>query len=655
MHIPRPRVFSSLIPFLVMAGNISGEELELWDEYEEQISLAYAEDEEIADTQDDPSQGMGAIDSPPSPFLGQISVRSRQAGGIGYNTGYSTLQGFFGLKVAQGQSFLFDLRGHMFNNGTVAANGGIAYRIRPWGATTTFGINTYYDYRNLPRLNSQQIGCGIEVLSKWLDFRSNGYIPFGKEQSSKRYSFDEFDDHFLVLRTKRTIVLPGVDVEVGRSIWCHPHISFYGAVGSYYFGRGDTNTSCGLKARVKANIFEYLSLEGIVTHDHLFHTRVQGELSLNIPLGKREKRTQNVCIYPDLYQLPERQEIIVAKKKYGSQIATTSSGDPLYFLFINNTAPAGGDGTFEHPFSSMASAQAAGSSIADAIYYLEFGNVYNEPITLNYSQKLMGSGITQIFDTEQGDISVPTQSNGFTPQIIYNAGIPVTISNNVQSVEMSGVYVKTAGNVNILYSGSSNGTVNIHDSVFVFDGLADSIYVHGNLIFTQNTVMAIGTALTTFGAVNITHNTFTSIPGPVNTFIGLTSSATFVTGVVSNNTFACGINTYEPIQIVVGAANGSFTDLTISNNLFSGIVNSGMDFYDNGISATSYNNINIVGNNFSQLAVSISNFIIMSTFTAAPPAPFSGSIEQNIFPVNVPVTNLTGVSVIDNVVADTSL
>lgn len=59
----------------------------------------------------------------------RLSIRHIEGGGIGYSQGYTTLEGFFapnpeGLPL---MPFL-DLRGHVFNNGKMAANGGLGLR-----------------------------------------------------------------------------------------------------------------------------------------------------------------------------------------------------------------------------------------------------------------------------------------------------------------------------------------------------------------------------------------------------------------------------------------------------------------------------------------------------------------------------------------------
>ena len=97
MYSPRLYLFLSLIPLTVLAGSLPEENPEEWEEWSESNPIVYADEEQELE-EDSPSDPVQMPSDDSSFIQGQISARSRQAGGIGYNTGYSTLQGFFGLK-----------------------------------------------------------------------------------------------------------------------------------------------------------------------------------------------------------------------------------------------------------------------------------------------------------------------------------------------------------------------------------------------------------------------------------------------------------------------------------------------------------------------------------------------------------------------------
>lgn len=62
--------------------------------------------------------------------LNRLTLRHIESGGVGYTSGYTTLEGFISADPNQLSVTPFlDGRGHLFDNGTWAANGGTAYGV----------------------------------------------------------------------------------------------------------------------------------------------------------------------------------------------------------------------------------------------------------------------------------------------------------------------------------------------------------------------------------------------------------------------------------------------------------------------------------------------------------------------------------------------
>ena len=99
-----------------------------------------------------------------------VEMRHREPEGIGYSTGYSTLQGFITPNWQRQFQPFFDVRGHMFNDGRTAANIGMGGRFAP-GDHWVFGLNSYYDFRDAKRLRSHQIGVGLTSHSLYLKYQ----------------------------------------------------------------------------------------------------------------------------------------------------------------------------------------------------------------------------------------------------------------------------------------------------------------------------------------------------------------------------------------------------------------------------------------------------------------------------------------------------
>jgi hypothetical protein len=102
----------------------------------------------------------------------RAALKHIEGGGIGYNKGYTTLEAFIASDPDWWSVTPFlDLRGHVFDNGKFAANGGIG--LRSILGSRVYGINSYYDYRNTRRKGYNQIGLGLETLGELWDLRFN--------------------------------------------------------------------------------------------------------------------------------------------------------------------------------------------------------------------------------------------------------------------------------------------------------------------------------------------------------------------------------------------------------------------------------------------------------------------------------------------------
>ena len=109
----------------------------------------------------------------------QVQLRHIEGKGIGYDRGYTTIQAFFTPHIDRLVP-IFDVRGHVFDDGKFAANAGLGLR---YFHSRVYGINAYYDYRQTHLFHYNQVAIGCESLGKKFDFRINGYFPVGRKQS----------------------------------------------------------------------------------------------------------------------------------------------------------------------------------------------------------------------------------------------------------------------------------------------------------------------------------------------------------------------------------------------------------------------------------------------------------------------------------------
>lgn len=246
-------------------------------------------------------------------------------GGIGYDKGYTTL----GLFLAPFQPFqecvvpFFDFRGHVFNDGKFALNAGLGLR---YLSCRLWGINAYYDFRHSSCKNYNQIGIGLESLGQRWDFRLNGYLPMGDHDCEKKY--------------KKEFAMGGIDGEIGVYLteWCNGYI--YLAGGPYWLHHKHKD-GFGGKFRLVTSFLNYINIEGDVSHDPIFKTKVQGQIGFSIPFGPRYeviKRCGFSCSKTMLQRRMslrevERKEILVLKMKHDHEKVLVPIAPPVQNQF----------------------------------------------------------------------------------------------------------------------------------------------------------------------------------------------------------------------------------------------------------------------------------------------------------------------------------
>lgn len=211
--------------------------------------------------------------------VGYLSYTSER--GLGINSGYTTL----GLFAAIKDDYFADFRFHLLDNGKYAFNigGGARYLSNSY----ILGANIYYDYRETSYKNYHQLGLGLEFLGCSYDIRANAYIPLGSTRSSSDTCIYEYDGGYFALNRDFEYSFWGADLEFGVPISCKTCAGdiryFYLAAGPYYLKSDHTSDFWGARFRLISYVNEYIRLEGRLTYDHVFKTRGQGVVTLEIP------------------------------------------------------------------------------------------------------------------------------------------------------------------------------------------------------------------------------------------------------------------------------------------------------------------------------------------------------------------------------------
>jgi len=552
----------------------------------------------------------------PKPF--RVTMKHIEGGGIGYNQGYSTLEGFFSMNKYRIVPFI-DVRGHVFNDGKYAANAGLG--IRGLLQHVAVGLNTYYDYRNTHHQHYNQIGVGLEALSAKWEGRINGYLPIGRKKSNpfdKRItetsssitsisgtpSFGSFSGNNMILsgvtqttttttttRKKERIefAMKGVDAEVGYHFFRKKNFDLFAGIGPYYFKGYFDKKAVGGKARLTATFTEYFYVTGIYSNDSLFHSRVQGEMGINIPFGRRKRiRTSASCktslaLNERLVQPVQRQEIIVVNRHRRTSLSTSTAqttttsvvatnpntGMPWNFIFVNNTSHS--HGTFESPYRELREAE-RNSNPFDIIYVLPGDGTstgLDREFKMKNNQKLWGAALPYDLETAEGSVRIPEFAR--TAPVLERASRegagPIVIAAN--NTEIAGLHLVTGNNTDGIR------VENIHN-----------VFIHDNTLnVTTNTNGSKSRGIifeTSSGNINISRNIFnlkndTSVGDSSLTFgLSINSTEPTATYIIDSNQFASPLDS-DVHAIALGETQlfGQFDTVTISRNLFSGLGNSG--------------------------------------------------------------------------------
>lgn len=346
----------------------------------------------------------------------RVDLRHIEGKGIGYQKGYTTLGGFFTYPQAFKCVFFpfLDVRGHVFNNGDPAANAGLG--LRYLASSWLVGANAYYDYRKTHVAHYNQVSGGLECLGRWWDFRINGYFPLGKKQTCFDPCFNRFECNQIMQSISREFAMKAVNGEVGYHFPNWHHLDFYAAGGPYYLkGRGAQ--AWGGEGRLKAIIYDYLSLQVSGSYDRIYRRIVQGEIGLNFAFGpkSRVKRRQGYSCAKEstlrerAVQPVDRFEIIILDKDKSCSLAINPcTGAPYRVVFVNNQS-VDLQGTFERPYNRLFRAEIE-RPVPDILYvYPGDGTdrLMDMGVMLLNNQRLWSSSVSHCIETCAGPITIP--------------------------------------------------------------------------------------------------------------------------------------------------------------------------------------------------------------------------------------------------------
>lgn len=579
-----------------------------------------------------------------SPRPSRLAVRHIEANGIGYNQGYSTVEGFFSPAETYNDKWIpfLDLRGHVFNNGQPAINAGLGLRYLT--DSRVWGINAYYDYRKTHKRPYNQVGVGLETLGEIWDFRINGYFVAGKNRTGLYDAeFDHFEENSMIISAKDQRALSGFNAEVGGHVNYFENFPMYFAAGTYYLTRDGIN-AWGGQFRAAIDIYENLRLEGNTSYDIIYKWIGQGQLSLIVPFGQKHRvqsKSGQTCKQAELMahravQKVDRFEIIATADKHYKEVATYPNGNPITFYFVDNTSNC--TGCYESPFDDIYEAfDEAGEG--DVIYIFK-GDGTNTGLELSYpfitlpdELQLLGAGVDHEFSTQFGPIVVNAQGEGF-PFITYSdTGLFIGNGNTISGLRFTLDGTSAYDLINGLEVEDVKITRNIFDGVVVQDlGIINLDDVYGEINILGNSFMGVaGSAFYLYNqnddlaTLNFHGNSVTGLDSgleiylengtqldtsihenSVNTsswpiYASVEDNGTTLTGHVRHSDFL----SYNEGGIRINN-NAAFVDFEISDNI---ILNYGQEagVFGSGIYYNQYDNI--VGDADSSLKISYNSIV----------------------------------------------
>ena len=440
------------------------------------------------------NRGLGALGSLNEAGPGFFYYGVNGAGrGLGYFGSYMTLGGF--IPYAQddlGGFWSADLRTHLSTNGGFFSNVGVVRKqLTDNGSLLGFGLYWDYDgdmnqyagtgdgvYGQFGHMY-QQVGFSGEILTDRGAIRSNGYMPVGTTAYSVGAPGIPFEGHHWLCAYGLDAALGGADLEVGAWI---PKLEAFGgmiSVGGYTFGNINewsqgTETGervvpffGGVYTRFDITVANNWDINLQYNNDPFFDST--GFARLTYRMGGSRRR--NV---PDQLEQPMmRNEHIVRGHQTPQVCGNRVTGQPWKFIHVDNTAAAGGDGSYAAPFTNLADAETAAIREWDVVYVHTGSSrtgppFYSDQFSFQQdNQFLVGGGgplILEVgpkcgtFNPASGAylLTVPAQTPGLNP-LLSNPGGTSIDTNGKGGVTIANIDVNGSGDA-LIVNGNLQGT-----------------------------------------------------------------------------------------------------------------------------------------------------------------------------------------------------
>ncbi len=412
-------------------------------------------------------------------FEPTIRVDSRTSALYGYRDGYTRISAFMPKFLDNDSLFFVDAGGFASYNPSGGANIGVGWRSYLEDFDRIVGLSGWFDVDNANQRTYQQFGLSFESLGRYFDLRANGYLPLGEISHKLREvvagpAFFATNNIMLNRLTWREAVYTGFDVEVGGPT---PILGRYGLnayAGFYFFNSANVGDFTGVSTRIQGQINDSMTIGAQLTHDHVYDTNAQIQVTLTIPDGKPSRWLRQLSVRDRLTQQVFRNYRTVVHEDFivkAEQAFNPADNQPFFVVHVdpNQTAPAG-NGSFERPYASLDqfdTLPGGPKSNVDIVYVHPNadGSSTNldSGVTLLSNQRLLSTAVPHTFTAVQGTFDLPGFVSTDAPPVLANAGggDVVTFATGAQNIEVSGFTINGSATGNGIF-GFGNRAVNIN-------------------------------------------------------------------------------------------------------------------------------------------------------------------------------------------------
>lgn len=427
------------------------------------------------------------------PYHPRITLNG-QAGSYGF----AQIDYVYPLFTPDSALLFFDGRFQAATLGSKEINLGLVYRQLVLSDNNILGAYAWIDQLDSVAYKYyKQATFGGEFLGKVYDFRANAYIPFGtKSYQVGTTSTPSINGNTVSVLDQGTTEqsLPGADIEVGRVVPCIPKLHAF--LDYFRFGGGDNPLVHGERARIEYHYQYNMVFTASYSYDNV--RQGIGFVGLRIGLGGVDQAPETP-MRNRMEDFVIRDVDIITVQESQTPVVFT---DSRKYWFVDNTAPAGGDGTVEHPFNTEAAAEAAAGN-GEIIYTYQGNGNYTLPgggLNLKENQLFTGSGGDLVFHN--------TVILRATTAPVLNGRINVANGATLSNFTLSGS--GSSETVGIYGNGVSNVTLsNLTVQDFTGASADGADYTGGGSVTGGNG--GSGTSVTGIQLINSTNATLTNV------------------------------------------------------------------------------------------------------------------------------------------------